>query len=148
MAAFSDERIARILKSRGLKVTPQRLAVAQAFTKLNHPTAEEIFRFLEKEHPYIGLATIYRTLKLFIKTGLVKELSFPNIGTRYDINLEPHINVVCVKCGAIEDVENEEINKIMRRFANDGYEIVGCRFEVSIYCDDCKARRLKRSRRR
>ena len=144
MAAFSDERIVRILKSKGLKVTPQRLAVARAFTKLNHPTAEEIFRFLEKEHPYIGLATVYRTLKLFVKTGLVKELSFPNIGTRYDINLEPHVNVVCVKCGAIEDVENREINRIIRHFANNGYEIVDFRFEVSVYCNDCRVKRGKR----
>jgi len=144
---LDSEKIIKFLKERGIKVTPQRIAIAKAITHLNHPTAEEICKYLEKSHPYIGLATVYRTIKLFAKQGIVRELSFSNKGTRYDINVKPHINLVCVNCGQIKDIDSIELESLIKDFMDNGYQVIGFRFEIDIYCESCRARRRRHRNR-
>lgn len=72
----------------------------------SHPTAKEIFTALcEKENFVISMATVYNTLKLMKKKGLVRELALPNFDfKRYDANLTPHAHLICNLCGQIGDV--------------------------------------------
>ena len=67
--------IAQILRSQGFKVTPQRIAIYDALRgHHDHPTAEMLYHTLRPEHPSMSLATVYKTMEIFEKIGLVKIL--------------------------------------------------------------------------
>ena len=79
-----NEKFKALLKSNGLKVTGQRLAVLEVLQQRvdEHLTAEEIFDLVRNDHPDIGLATVYRTIQLLSDMGLIDKLSLDDGFTR------------------------------------------------------------------
>ncbi|MSN95665.1 transcriptional repressor [Campylobacter sp. FMV-PI01] len=96
-----------MLKNRGLKATPQRISVLRILGKHTHPTIDELYDEIKKEHPSISLATIYKNLSTLIENGLAVEILMPNQKSKFDIYERPHIHVVCEKCGEIYDFYDE-----------------------------------------
>jgi Fur family peroxide stress response transcriptional regulator len=95
------------LQRGGVRLTPQRLAIARYLDgNRRHPSAADIHRALQGEHPNLSLATVYNTLRLFSELGAVLEVRLDD-GHRYDPDTTPHVNVVCDRCGAIVDVPGE-----------------------------------------
>lgn len=89
-------------------MTRQRLAVAEVLVNSeDHPTAQEVYQRVRTVFPQIALGTIYNTIGVLIKSGFIQSLSFGE-ATRYDANLAPHANLVCVRCGAITDARDED----------------------------------------
>lgn len=85
------------LKSRGVRLTPQRAIILQAIQNLQgHMTAEDIFNKIQAITPYISLATVYRTLDLLKELGLIIE-SHMGTGTAYYAlrSHGPHHHAVC-----------------------------------------------------
>ncbi|MBQ3488434.1 MAG: transcriptional repressor, partial [Clostridia bacterium] len=66
-----------------------------------HPSAEDVHRMLQAEHPDISLATVYRNLSLFKKQGVIQSLGTVNGIERFDANTEPHVHFVCTGCDAV-----------------------------------------------
>lgn len=94
-----------ILKSSGLKATPQRVAVLKELGKENHhPTMEEMYLNIKKENPTISLATVYKNVNVLRENGIVIEINIPNGKMRYDYLSIPHIHMVCKKCGNTQDL--------------------------------------------
>src|SRR5688572_10463343 len=91
-----------LLREAGLRSTPQRLAVVREVFRRNHPTASEVFETVRQQFPTIGLATVYNTLRSLTERGYVRELPFGD-ATRFDVNVTTHANLVCNRCGRIED---------------------------------------------
>ncbi len=93
------------LRSRGRRLTPQRLAILRALRSgPPHPTADDVIRSLESTMPDVSHATVYSTLHELVEMGL---LSQPRLGCdqrTYDLQVQPHAHVICVNCGRIEDV--------------------------------------------
>jgi len=100
--------IAQILRSQGFKVTPQRIAIYDALRgHHDHPTAEMLYHTLRPEHPSMSLATVYKTMEIFEKIGLVKILEVgderADQGSEYQITGQ-HITFegVCPECAKKE----------------------------------------------
>ncbi len=94
-------------KSIGLKLTPQRLAILEYLeNNTEHPSAEDIYSALKERFPSMSFATIYNTLEVLIKKGLVKELGLDSSKKRFDPFTHPHHHFVCKGCGKILDVES------------------------------------------
>jgi Fur family peroxide stress response transcriptional regulator len=133
-------RLAEELRRRGIRVTAQRLAVAEAVVGTHeHLTAQEIFERVRERFPHITIGTIYNTLEVLTATGIVQPLPFPR-GTRYDTNLEPHVNLVCIRCGHIEDYEDEK--EALQRLAQEasrkaGFHIVSQHMDIYGFCAAC-----------
>jgi len=107
------------LREKGLKATPRRLSMLEAIIELNnHPTAEEIIKYLRNQNQNIATATVYKALdimaarKVIIKVDTEKQIS------RYDAILEPHHHLYCAESSIIKDYENEEINMILEKYFN------------------------------
>lgn len=97
--------IATFLHEKGLKVTPQRIAIySYLCSTKEHPSAETIFKLLEPTNPTMSLATVYKTLDAFEKVGLVSELNVGEGRSRYDATVEDHPHLVCKECGEIFDL--------------------------------------------
>ena len=102
-----------LLRGAGLRSTPQRRAIVREVYARSHPSVGEIYDALRQEFPTIGLATVYNTLSTLKEKGLVAELPFSNV-TRFEVNAQPHANLVCRNCGEIEDCEAVEAGLLER----------------------------------
>jgi len=134
------QQIIAMLRKRGYKVTPQRLAVCKIIlSSKEHPTAEQIYRKVKEEHPTISPATVYQILHLLTNAGLVQGLGLSDRVSRYEPNTSPHINVVCQKCGEITDHEAESIKEMYQKIVEQlGFKPTGQRLEIFRYCDKCQ----------
>jgi Fur family peroxide stress response transcriptional regulator len=97
---------------------------------------------IKKLHPTVSLATVYKTLQVLRGLRLVQELAFPQGETRFDSNVNPHVNVVCLQCGSISDVNDQVLrNVVARAVSRIRFTVTGQRFDVYGVCDKCAKRR-------
>ena len=98
------EEFERICRSRGLRITHQRLEIFREFAvSAGHPTVENVFNHIRRRLKTISMDTVYRTISTFEKYGLIKRVNFLDNSTRFDINLAVHHHLVCSRCKSIED---------------------------------------------
>ena len=70
----------------------------------DHPSVKEVFERVKAFFPYVTLATVYSTLDVLERAAIVRQLPFQH-QSRYDANLSPHANLVCISCGSIVDAD-------------------------------------------
>ena len=131
---------AQILREKGLKVTPQRIAVYNMLVNSKeHPNAETIYKALEPTNPTMSLATVYKTLDYFKQIGLVQELNVGEGSSRYDAIVKCHPHTVCVQCGKVQDLYMDELTEIHKRVEDDLDFQVSCE-QLILYgvCGDCR----------
>jgi Fur family peroxide stress response transcriptional regulator len=105
------------LTDKGLKVTPQRIAILEAITELrNHPTAENIIDFIRENHPNIATGTVYKVLDTFLEKGLIKKVKTDNDIKRYDAIIENHHHLYCKESDRIEDYFDDELNQLIEEY--------------------------------
>ncbi|MCG5052545.1 MAG: transcriptional repressor [Myxococcales bacterium] len=132
------------LRRKGLKTTLQREAIVDAFLETSgHVNLEELLSRAREKNPGVGLATVYRTVKLLEEAGLALSRQFGSGQTLYEIAVvgEHHDHIICKECGYIVEFESDEIEALQEKIARrHGFEIVQHRHELFGLCD--KARGL------
>lgn len=109
--------INEILKSNGLKVTPQRVIILEAIIKLaNHPTAENIKDYISKDYPNIALGTVYQVLDTLCLKGIIKKVKTEDDITRYDANTENHHHLYNCETNEIIDFFDDNLSKIIEEY--------------------------------
>jgi Fur family peroxide stress response transcriptional regulator len=140
-----DEHAAEaLLRGAGLRLTPQRLAIAREVLTNNHPTAAEVFEALQDSFPTMGLATVYSTLNVMVEHGLLRPLAFEG-AVRFDANLAPHANLICTGCGRITDFEGcHDVLQVLqaRAGARAGFLLEEQRVDLYGRCWSCHGRDL------
>ncbi len=125
----------------GIRVTAQRLAVAEVLAaSQDHPDARTVYERAHARIPHITRATVYNTIRTLERAGLVQTLSFP-AGNRYDANLAPHANLVCVECGSVEDadVEGAGIRRLRDRIVRKtAFQVRSQRVDFYGVCVKCE----------
>ncbi len=116
------------IKQAGFRLTQQRLAIIGFIAgREDHPSARQILKEI-KADTGISIATIYNTLKTLVDIELIKEIDFEHGENRYDTNLIPHLNLVCIKCDNIQDIDfklpisSDEI-KARKNFTTTNYRL-------------------------
>jgi len=105
------------LKQKGLKITPQRIAVYEAVVALkNHPTAESIIDYIKKNHPNISVGTVYKILDSLVENQLLKKVKNEKDVMRYDAILQQHHHLYCTETEKIKDFEDPELDKIIAAY--------------------------------
>ena len=139
---MTKESIIAQLKERGLKVTPQRMAIIEVLIEQRnlHPGARLVYEEAKKKKKSLSLSTAYATLNDLSRHGIIKTLQFDRMENRYEGNLEEHLNLICAHCGKIIDykipplVDQQEIAK------KTGFSVTDTRLEYYGYCRDCHAK--------
>lgn len=130
-------------RRRGLKMTPQRLAILEYLDgNTTHPTAEDIYRAVKKKHPTLSFATVYNTLQALIEMGEVMELTIDPVRRHFDPNTTPHHHVICTECGKIGDVfmdYSEEL--VLPREVTEEFTITSNHIDFYGLCKDCSNRK-------
>ncbi|TFF89923.1 MAG: transcriptional repressor [Promethearchaeota archaeon] len=137
---MKEQEVIDLFRERGFKVTTQRLAIYKYISSRDdHPTTEQIHDALQKDHPTISLGTIYKTLHLLKKLGLIQELGFNEGSIRYDPNMHLHINMVCTTCGHVKDFESETFKLHWNNLISTlDFKPEGQRIDLYYECDRCK----------
>ena len=135
-----DQVIAE-MREKGLRITLQRDAILDhLFSTDEHPSARNILDHVKKKVPRICLSTVYSTLAEFSKHNIIKELSFYNMDNRYEGNVSPHINLICVRCGKISDYMTDHILDMDKIRQTTRFQPFQSRFELYGVCTDCSKR--------
>jgi len=128
------------LSKHQLKLTRQREQILTVFLRMEHITAEQMYRLLAKKDPHIGLATIYRTLNLFCEAGLAQARHF-GAQTQYDnvAHKGHHDHLICTSCGKIVEFENCDIERLQEEVAaKNGFTIQTHKLELYGLCSSCR----------
>jgi len=105
------------LKQKGLKVTPQRLAIYEAVVKLkNHPTAEKIIEYIRVNHPNISVGTVYKVLDSLVENNLLKKVKSDKDIMRYDAVVIHHHHLYCSETDRIEDYKDEALDTLILEY--------------------------------
>ncbi|MDY2699659.1 MAG: Fur family transcriptional regulator [Suilimivivens sp.] len=145
--ALDREGFKALLRSRGLKVTNQRLLILEVLAACpdRHLTAEEIYEIVKADCPEIGLATVYRTIQLLLELHLVDRINLDDGFVRYEIgsateseSKHRHHHLICNKCGKVlsfqDDLLEELEGKIMKTM---GFWVVDHEVKLYGYCKEC-----------
>lgn len=117
---MSEPSLAEILRARGLRLTPQRQLVLQAVLDLGHATPEQVHHAVREVAAGVNITTIYRTLELLEKLGLVKHTHLSHGSPTYHAAGEhQHVHLVCRECGTIDEVEPELLRPVADRLADE-----------------------------
>ncbi|HNX23477.1 MAG TPA: Fur family transcriptional regulator [Spirochaetota bacterium] len=131
------------LKNEHLKSSSQREDILRIlYNSGKHLTAEELYDICKKSIPNLGIATIYRAIKLFCSIGVCTEIIIDNGITRYEINdNHHHDHLICSKCGIFVGIVSPEIEKIQKKISeNYGFELVNHRLNLYGICPKCRAK--------
>jgi Fe2+ or Zn2+ uptake regulation protein len=107
-----------------------------------HPNAYDIYERLKAKHRKVSLATVYRTLRLLVKSGMVSQIDLGEDHSHYEHEgaKAGHGHLICLSCGKVAEFSNPAIRDIIGRvgrhhaFAFDKFSI-----QVFGYCEACKA---------
>ena len=125
------------LEEQGLNTTQQREIIVDAFLRCrDHISIEELLNRVRKRNKKVGYATVYRTLKLLVESGLAHQRQFGDGQARYEVDGDHHDHLICTKCGLILEFEDDEIERLQDRIAQrlGGFEVTRHRHELYGRC--------------
>jgi Fur family ferric uptake transcriptional regulator len=137
-------RLTDHMGKRGLRSTMQRRLVAEVFFRSDgHLSIDEMLALVRKRDPKIGYATVYRTMKLLVQSGVASERQFGDAVTRFEIahGDEHHDHLICVECGAIVEFEDAAIERLQDAVAErHGFRLQRHKHELYGVCRQCQAK--------
>ncbi len=134
------EKLIAKYKGKGLRLTPQRLAILKFLEgNTRHPTAEDIFKEVKREYPTISFATVYNTLQTLKENGGVLEITIDPARKHYDPTTNPHHHIVCTGCNEIRDVfvNYSGILRLPSQILKE-FQILGNHVDFYGLCKDCR----------
>src|SRR4051812_40556924 len=141
-AAAAKERLASWIVARGLKATRQRDLIVDAFfSQAGHLSVDELVDKVTARDASIGAATVYRTMKILTDAGLASARHFEGGQTRYEAALDRHHHdhLICTSCGNIVEFENERIEELQDRVADEhGFKVMHHKLELYGLCRACQ----------
>lgn len=129
------------LRSSGVRLTPQRLLILNAVAQGGgHMGVDEVFRKAKESYPFMDIATVYRTLHLFRRMGVVTEVA---IGDRLHFEITdpeaPHHHMVCSACGGAYDLAPDYLHEFRNTLTEEfDFEPDLDNFTVTGVCSTCK----------
>jgi Fe2+ or Zn2+ uptake regulation protein len=134
-----EQTIKNILKSKKLRITPQRFAVyANLISRGDHPTVEQILEDINKELPISSKASVYSALAVLRSCGLVREVLLEEGVTRFDAKVEPHHHFICENCGLISDLDWQTFADLGQNPLNSKLQIKTYEVIVRGICQNCQ----------
>ncbi len=142
---YSPQNLKAELNAKGWRLTPQREIILKIFQDLpqgNHLSAEDLHAQLLDLDQDISLSTVYRTLKLLARMGILRQLELAEGHKHYEIN-QPyphhHHHLVCVKCNKTTEFKSTSILNVGSKQAQEyGYKLLDCQLTIHAICPECQ----------
>jgi len=139
------ESVPKELKGKGLKITPQRLAIIEVLAAMRnlHPGASAVYRAAKKVHKSLSLSTTYAMLNQLSAHGIIKTIQSGATENRYEANIEEHVNLICDGCGKILDHEVSAPADPGKVEEGTGFSVADTRLEYYGHCAECRCRPVR-----
>jgi len=145
MAFYTADSLKAELNDRGWRLTPQREIILHIFQNLpegEHLSAEDLQHCLQEQGDPISLSTIYRTVKLMARMGILRELELAEGHKHYELN-QPyphhHHHLICIKCSKTIEFKSDSILKVGAKTAQkEGYHLLDCQLSIHAICPQCQ----------
>lgn len=140
---LEHDEIIEALRWSGYKLTSPRLRVIEALRKNHdqHLTVEELYDDINRAHPPIGLATVYRTLNILYQLALVTKLELNDGFDRYELadsSDHQHHHLLCTRCNQIIEVKEDFLDELEARLSRDyGFHVTGHHVKFYGLCQAC-----------
>lgn len=141
------KRVRQRLKDQDYRLTPQREAILDILlgNRDKHLSADDIYLKLQRRHPEIGLATVYRTLDVLADLGLVYKSDFGSGKAVYELIEEAdahcHHHLICLSCGKVLEFDEDLLEPLEEAVASESrFRIVDHSLRFFGFCQDCQAR--------
>jgi len=137
-------RLQAFFSERGIRITKQRRAILQVIETANkHLDASQILRKAQKIDASVDRSTVYRTLRLLKRQGLIDELDLMHVhgeGHFYERKVHgDHIHMTCLRCGKVSEFVSDVFDQLKRQVERDcRFHIVVSRLEIGGYCPNCR----------
>ena len=130
-------------KKLGLKLTEQRKIIVKVLSdSSDHPDVESVHKRAVKIDKRIGIATVYRTIKLFEDNNLLEKHEFKGYSSRYETVRENHHHLIDIKSGKVMEFRNTLVDAMQKQVAKElGYKLIDYRLEL--YAVPVKSRSKK-----
>jgi Fur family peroxide stress response transcriptional regulator len=143
------QRFETLCRERGVRVTPQRMAVYRALAEdTAHPSADRLHERLRRRMPTLSLMTVYRILESLEELGVVRRVSTPGGVSRFDANTAPHQHLVCRQCGRMSDHHAAELSGLELPARLDGFLPQEIDIRIVGLCAACQRPRAARPNRK
>lgn len=144
MAHSVETGFQQLCHEKQLAVTHQRLVIYRELMKmLDHPNPEQIFERVRPELPSISLATVYKTLRVFLEAGIIQQVSPHHGSLRIEPNVKRHHHFICLQCHAITDLALSKIDEApLKDSVPQGFQIRQVSMEVRGLCGRCATSNL------
>ena len=119
-------------KKLGLKLTEQRKIIVKVLSdSSDHPDVESVHKRAVKIDKRIGIATVYRTIKLFEDNNLLEKHEFKGYSSRYETVRENHHHLIDIKSGKVKEFRNTLVDAMQKQVAKEmGYQLIDYRLEI------------------
>ncbi len=147
--AETTGRLQQAVGRLGIRLTRQRRVILQVMDEAKqHLDVDQILERAQKIDAGVHLVTVYRTIDLLKKHGLIDELDLLHLrGDRHYYESHgprDHIHVACLRCGKVREFESRLYEQLKEQIAHDfGMKVTVSRTEVGGYCADCLAKIAK-----
>jgi Fur family ferric uptake transcriptional regulator len=136
------QAFAAYLRDHGLPVTAQRLAIADVILGNDrHFSAEDVAKELRAQGAAAGTATVYRTIEVLVRSGLVVERDFGEGFKRYEAarGVPHHEHLLCNSCGSVTEFRDERLERMTTLLA-EAHDFSRQRHRLVIYglCGNCR----------
>lgn len=135
-----DQDVRQKLRFSGYTLTSQRRAVLEALEESSgHPSAEDVYLLVKKRNPRVALGTVYQALSVLEEVGVIESKRWSESPTRYDVNTDPHTDIRCVRCGAVDEVPGVEYGGLEEAVhANTPYRVTSVSLMIEGLCPECQ----------
>lgn len=129
-----------VLHEAGFRVTTQRKIILEAIASQVgwHVHPKDVYSYVQERDKTIGLATVYRTLKMLEDMDLLNKVYMMGMQNTAPEDHGVHYHLICLKCGSIQDVNDSMLEEIGGHVKKE-YGFSPTQIKMSIYglCDDC-----------
>jgi Fur family ferric uptake transcriptional regulator len=144
-----EAKFREFLEIRGEKLTePRRILIRHIFDSHKHFDADELVADLRGANRKVSRATVYRTLRLLVEAGLLRELRLTNrTAYEHDYGYPSHDHLHCTECDRVVEFNNDEIRRLRETISLEhGFRDKGHRFMILGVCSSCSRARSPRRR--
>ncbi len=135
-----EDGFTRFLIEGKFRKTPERYAILRKALEMNsHFEVDALHIALENDGYHVSRATVYNTVELLNKAGILRKNVFGQNSAIYEVNRDNHIHLVCRQCGKVREIENPHMAAYVMQLHPDNFIPDG--FAITIYgiCGDCSS---------
>jgi Fur family peroxide stress response transcriptional regulator len=138
-ARHAIQRLEASCRDQGIPLTEQRRVILCAISgRKDHPTADEIYETVREQAPQISRTTVYRTLDLYVRLGLITRIAHPGSTARYDPDTRQHHHLLCLHCNKLTDLYEPHLDALpLHGLLPEGFKALDYSVLVRGICPDC-----------